>query len=508
MRAPAARFAAPRARGCDRAYTSKLASFSSAPTSTRVKLGLHQSARLEQRLVQSPQMIQAMQILQLPAVDLEERIEQELTENPFLEPSEPGAPDEDGSAEGAAERGRLESMLDELERHERDWNGRGRARTAYDDEADKKLEALQNTPAAPRTLAEALIDELSLLDLDERGHELAEYLIYSLDHRGYLAQPLAEIAAECGVEGATEAELAAVLATLRESLHPALGARDLREALLLQLDAHGIEDSLVRAIVDHHLDDVTTNRLPRIAKATGRGMEDVKQALETVRTLEPNPGAGFGDGVAAAILPDVIVEEIDGRYEVRLTRSRMPELRVNHPLYRQLLAQAKKGDGAQEWVKKRIEAARWFIDAIHQRQNTLLKIANKIFEHQRDFLDRGIKALHPLRMQQIADEVGVHISTVSRAVSGKYAQTPRGTHPLKFFFTGGTQKESGEVESQAAIKQRIAELVAQENQAEPLSDDQLAALLEAREKIKIARRTVTKYRKALSIPSSSQRRVF
>jgi len=352
-----------------------------------------------------------------------------------------------------------------------------------------------------------MIEQLAFLDLDERQREIAEYLVWSLDSRGWLETPLEEIAASGSVQRATIEELERILAQLREAIHPAIGARDLRECLLLQLEASPLDSPLVRTLVEDHLEDITTNRLPRIAKATGRTIEEIKHGLETIRALDPYPGAEYGSELATVIAPDVVVENVDGQYEVRLVRGRVPELTLN-PAYKKMLREARKGDGVQEWVKKRIESARWFIDAIQQRQSTLERIAVKIFERQDKFLDDGIKALVPLRMQEVADEVGVHISTVSRAVSGKYAQTPRGTYPLKFFFTGGTRKETGGVASQAAIKQRIKELVAAEDHKQPLSDDQIAALLEERDQIKIARRTVTKYRKALSIPSSGQRRQF
>jgi RNA polymerase sigma-54 factor len=260
-------------------------------------------------------------------------------------------------------------------------------------------------------------------------------------------------------------------------------------------------------MIENHLEDITTNRLPRIAKATGHSISDVKTALETIRALDPFPGVGHDAEPATAILPDVVVEELDGRWEVRGVRSRTPRLAIN-PIYKQMLREARRGDGVAEWVKKRLESARWFMDAVLQRQSTLERIATSIFVRQREFLEKGVRGLKPLRMQEVADEVGVHISTVSRAVSGKYAQTPRGTFALKFFFTGGTPKATGGVTSQTAIKQRIAELVSQEDGTNPLSDDQLADMLEQRDKVRIARRTVTKYRKALSIPSSSQRRVF
>ena len=459
---------------------------------------------MEQRLVQSPQMIQAMQILQLSRLDLLDRIEQELIENPFLEVQE--GEDSGDSADEPGEMDGVENMLEVLERYERDF-GDGSRRASYDEDGDRKLEAMRNTPDAPKTLAEALIEQLAMLELDERGRNLAEYLVWSLDHRGWLDTPLEEIAENCGEPDVTVHELEEILEALRRTIHPALGARDLRECLLLQLEPHGLDEPLVHTLIEDHLEDITTNRLPRIAKATGRTIEEIKHGLEAIRALDPYPGWEYGGTEATAIVPDVVVREEDGDYEIRLVRQRVPELTLN-PSYKKLLQEAVEGDGVQEWVKKRIESARWFIDAIHQRQSTLERISRRIFEHQRQFLSKGVKALVPLRMQEVADEVGVHISTVSRAVSGKYAETPRGIFPLKYFFTGGTKKETGGVASQAAIKQRIRELVDAEDQKNPLSDDQIAALLEERDSIKIARRTVTKYRKALSIPSSGQRRQF
>jgi RNA polymerase sigma-54 factor len=481
-------------------------------------------------------MIQAMQVLQLPALDLVERIQQELDENPFLELAEPEPGEGDASGDQAqddgptdAESAGVESMLEELERYERDFSDGSAPRVASED-VDKKLEAMQNTPDDTQTLAEALSEELAFIELNDRRRALAEYLLYSLDEHGYLKEPLEEIARACneeaptgtdelatidadsfanalGEEPVTVEELEDVLSELRAVAHPALGARDLRECLLLQIDAHGIEDSLLRVIVTHHLEDLEQNRLPRIAKAVDLEIEDVKNAIEMLRGLDPHPGAGYGQSRAAVITPEVIVEEVDGDYEVRLDRQRVPEITLS-PAYRELLRKAEKGDGVRDWVKKRLESARWFIDAVRQRQSTLERISSVIFTRQRDFLDKGVRALHPLRMQEVADEVGVHISTVSRAVSGKYAQTPRGIHPLKYFFLGGTTKNTGEVASRASIQQRIADLVAQEDPDHPLSDDQIAAQLEERDNVKLARRTVTKYRKALGLGASSQRRKF
>lgn len=479
-----------------------------------MRLGLNQSARLDQRLLQSPQMIQAMQILQLPALELEARIQQELEENPFLELVD-GAPPEEGDERPIDG----ETALEALERAEREAPQRERA---SEDEGDRKLEAMANTPDLEKSLAEALLEELAMLDWSARERDIAEYLVWSLDPHGWLPTERAQLLQElvqpedpheepvlpADAPPPTLEELDAILAKIRSVTHPAIGARDLRDCLQLQLAAGGWSpESLPWNVVEHHLEDVEHNRLPRIAKERGASIEDVKEAIETVRTLEPNPGAGFGHVRADAILPEIVVEEVDGEWIVRLDRKRTTRVQLS-PAHKELLREAKQGPEAREWVKKRLENARWFLDALQQRESTLERIAKAVFARQRTFLEKGVSGLRPLRMQEIADEVGVHISTVSRAVAGKHAQTPRGILPLKYFFTSGTVTEDGDVQSQASIKQRIAELVQAEDRAKPLSDEDLAEALEKQDGVKIARRTVTKYRKALNIPSSTERRAF
>jgi RNA polymerase sigma-54 factor len=403
-----------------------------------------------------------------------------------------------GAAEDPLDRG-----VDDDERWEREWS----PRSSGGDDGDKKLEALQNTPARAQSLGEALLGEIALLELSERQRAIAEFLVYSLDDHGFLHDPLDALAAESGIAGATAEEFAVVLAQVREITHPALGARDLAESLALQLAAHGIDDPLVRELVDKHLEDITENRLPKIARATERSLEDIKDAIDAIRMLDPHPAADFGSETAAPITPEVVVERVDGRYEVRLLRERSRELRLSG-LYKQYLKGTTRGDATQQWIKKRVEAARWFLEALHQRQSTLLRIAQAIFARQETFLEKGLRHLRPLRMQEVADEVRVHISTVSRAVSGKYAQTPRGIFPLKFFFSSGTTSSAGQAESQIGIKDRLRELVDREPREHPLSDEELAEELERQAGIKIARRTVTKYRKALGILPSGQRRGY
>ncbi|MFT7669076.1 MAG: RNA polymerase sigma-54 factor, partial [Planctomycetota bacterium] len=432
---------------------------------------------MEQRLIQSPQMIQAMKILQLGTLELRDRIDQELVENPMLEESsqseelaeqeqannseELGNNDlsRDEPAEGS-NRDEVGNMLDELESLQRDFGDGRRSAGGDGEDGDRKLLALANAPSVPKSMAEALSEELAFIELSQRKRAIAEFLIFSLDERGYLSEELEELAAQCPIaleDGESEnlvtvSELQWVLDRLRSLIHPALGAHNLRESLLLQIDTLEGEQNILRAIVSEHLKDVQENRLPRIAKATGQSIETIQAILETLRRLDPSPAKEYGESVATVIVPDVLVEMDEDNYVVRLDRARVPRLQLS-PTYRKLLEESKKGDGTRDWLKKRLESARWFIDAVTQRQSTLERIAIVIFDRQRPFLDRGKAALQPLRMQEVADEVHVHISTVSRAVNGKYAQTPRGIFPLKFFFSGGTMKDTGEVASQVSIQQ-------------------------------------------------------
>lgn len=501
-----------------------------------MKLGLGQHARMEQRLVQSPQMIQAMQILQLSGMELEERIDAELLENPFLEREEgglgledgaPGEPDAgqatatesepqdlrretDGNEVGAVELRERDQAREELERYEREYEDReydGLGPRSDPDAGERKLEAMANAPARGRSLAEALLAELALETLDERTAAQLEFLAWSLDSRGYLEDSAADSAAACPVPDTTPEELEAALSLLRSASHPAIGARDLAQCLSLQLEGHDPITDLARRMVAGHLDDLMHNRLPKIAKALGEGLDDVAAAFERIRHLDPSPGAEYGDELAPPIVPEVLVEEVDGVWEVRLGRSRGPGLRLS-PQTEEVLGAMERGGEDRNWARKRLESARWLIEALEQRQSTILRIARAVFAHQRPFLEKGPRAQRPLRMQEIADETHVHISTVSRAVAGKYAQTPRGIFPLKAFFTSGTTDSAGAEASQVSVQVKLAELVQSEDPENPFSDDQLAEELERRHGIKIARRTVTKYRKALGIQASSQRRSF
>ena len=381
-------------------------------------------------------MIQAMQILQLPLLDLSERIEQELMENPFLEVAEPEASGaaEEGERTGAEADSGAESMLEMFERIERDHGDGSRARVASPEEGDRKYEAMLNAPEGAMTFAEAVLEQLGPLELSERERTVLEYVIWSLDERGYLTETPATLAAELtlevqrtlGVDSeegtaaavidddepeavapddpapeaaedqvVTEDEVRDALERLRETVHPGLGALDLSECLLLQLPGAGLWNPFMRKLVQSHLGDVHANRLPQIAKSTGRDIEDVKAAIELLKRLDPSPGAGFGEVTAEVIHPEVMVELDDEDVIVRLDRERTPSLRLN-PMYqtaefRRMLKEGSKDE--REWAKKRLENASWFIDAILQRESTLKRISVALFNRQKSFLERGKEAL-------------------------------------------------------------------------------------------------------------------
>jgi RNA polymerase sigma-54 factor len=468
-----------------------------------MRLGLSQHLRVEQRLIQSPQMIQAMKILQCPMQELQDQIEHELEENVFLEVVEgdPSTPDDNDSYEDDLEA-HISKELDQLEERS-DYESSTRSRPNQED-ADKRYEMLLNTAEESPSLAQHLLEQVGVMDIRPELMAVIEHIAFSLDHNGRLGEDAEQIATNMLVpiplvESAIE--------MIRELDPAGVGARNVQESLSLQLDRLRYVPQLARTLVTDHLNDLALNKLPKISKDTGATIADIKECWEFLRGhLNPHPGAAFNDTSGGAVTPDVTVEDIDGRFEVRSQRGDIPELRISRT-YRRMLKEAKHDPKIAEFLKRKIDAAKWFIESIHQRQNTITRIATEIVRRQNDFLRDGVKSLHPMRMQDVADTVGVHISTVSRAVSGKYIQTPQGILELKRFFSGGTVTDSGEFVSQQAVKLLLKSIVEEEDKAKPHSDDQLVELL-TKEGVRIARRTVTKYRKALNIESSSRRRQY
>ncbi len=469
-----------------------------------MRLELALSQKLEQRLLLAPQIIQSIEILQLPLLELDRLIRDELEENPVLEVKEV-PPEEDGkSGEKDEEAGGAYEILAEMEREGGLGSGGGRGRPASQ-ERDKKMEAMLNTAARPATLQESLFQQFNLLDISDRERDIGEKIIFNLDKNGYLRYALAEIL-DFEKDGASRLEAEQVLSRVQGLEPKGVGGRDLVEVLLLQLDPDDPALPAKEKLIRNHLVDLQKNRLPRVARSMGVSIEGLKRLVVEVSLLHPRPGVLHSEESPMRILPDVIVERIDGEYIVRLENHTVPSLRISG-LYRKFL-QDKSGDReARDYIKKKIESARWIIEAITQRQNTLYRVACAIIEIQRPFLDHGITRMSPLKMQTIADSLEIHVSTVSRAVSGKYVQTHRGIFPLKYFFTGGTARASGKDLSRATVKMRVQEIIGNEDRFHPLSDEEVGKALQ-REGLNVARRTVTKYRKMLNIPSSRGRKEF
>ncbi|MSR40270.1 MAG: RNA polymerase sigma-54 factor [Planctomycetes bacterium] len=481
-----------------------------------IRLGLSQSLRTEQRLVQSPQMIQAMQILQTPLMELKDQVEQELQENVFLERKE----DQDNGepqviAPPEPEMMQLEDRLqrqfaeaiDQLESRT-EFSQRNRTSSSLGgEEGDKKLEALNNTPGNGISLPEHLMAQARMLELDPDLLRVVEHVVFSLDADARLAETPEQIAQSLIVS--IPLAQAAILVVRR--LEPiGIAARDLRDRLLMQIDhlaTAGYVRPLTRVLVDLHLDDLARNKLPKIAKETGASLDEIKESWDFLRTrCNPHPANDYSVTNNAGVVPDVVIEEIEGHFEVKSQRGSVPELAIS-PNYRELLKEAKNDPNIYEYLRRKVESAKWFIEAVHQRQNTIERIAGAVVRRQDAFLRHGIQHLKPLKMQDVADEVRVHISTISRAISGKFIQTPQGIFDMKRFFSGGTQNDSGEMVSQRAVKDTLKNICEQEDKSSPLSDDDLVTEL-AKKGIHIARRTVTKYRKALQIDSSSRRKQF
>jgi len=477
-----------------------------------MRLDVSLQQRLSQQLRLAPQIIQSIEILQLPAMDLRELIENELQENEILEVEEAAREplpveerpnvDEEGT-DDEAERvfDRLDALI------EADRTGPGRlSRAAGEEATDRKWEAMQNTAAPSETLGDHLHEQLEVLDLDPEVRAAAEAIVGNLAGSGILSCTLEEVV--LAMDDPVPLEKAEQALLVVQGLEPAgVGARDLVECLLLQIEDDEPEAELKRRLLRDHLEDLKRNKIPRIAKALGMTVEGVYRLKDGLRHLSPNPGAAWSSGPTAYIRPDVVVEWEGDEYRVRLVNDQVPRLGIS-PRYRQMLLDAKGDPKLKEYVKRKVDAAKWLIEAIAQRESTLERVATEIVRRQRDYLDFGVSHLRPLKMQEVADALGIHVSTVSRAISDKHVQTHRGIVPLKFFFTGGTENDDGGVESRVSIKERVKQIIAAEDVASPLSDDEVAAHLSQESGLVIARRTVTKYRKALKIPSSRQRRVW
>ena len=480
---------------------------------------------MEQRMKLAPHMIQSMEILQLPILALQERIEQELNTNPVLEieePSnpEPAAPAEERPEDNTDEKdmvvgtdtsktedfGRLESLDDDFKEYiDQAESFRPRIQS---DEPDKKLEALKNTAAPPQSLHDHLTEQWGLVDADEGVKKAGSTIIDYIDERGYLSVRLEQLHNKDKADFTLD-DLKEALELVQKLEPVGVGARDLKECLLIQMAQSSEDMSFESRLIAEHIDDLLKNRLPDIAKKMNCSIEAINRAIARISKLDTSPGLQVSQDRNHPVTPDVIVESTDNseEYSVRLADSNLPNLRISD-YYAKLAKDTKIGEKAKDFLQKNIRSAQWIMDAIQQRKNTLLKVAKSVVKHQKDFFEKGQLYLRPLPMSKVANDVGVHLATVSRAVSGKYVQCPRGVLPLRKFFSGGTEDVNGEGHSWEAIRAKLQQIIDAEDKARPLNDDQIREKLAQAGIKNLARRTVAKYRKLLNIPAARFRKKY
>jgi len=494
-----------------------------------MQLNFSQQMKMSQQMKLAPRMIQSMEILQLPLMALNERIEQELAENVVLENASSDEESADGELEldappdepAGKDLDQRELIVDSDHNNEADferllemsaeWPEDNIAESSrpsanrIEEEGERKHDAVSNMEARPQSLHEYLLEQFGFFNCPPHIREFGEYLIQNLDGNGRLQSSLAEIVQVYDKPIQLE-EAQQALALIQKLDPPGVGARDVKECLLLQITPETPYRDVLVTLITSHLEDVEQNRLPVIQRKTGYSLEMIKDAIEEMRHLNPWPGQGFEDRPAQNVTPDLILEQNEnGQYVVRLVEENTPRLRISKYYIDQL--RSNPDPQTREYIKKKIDAAKWLIESIEQRHNTLKRVAQAIVDHQTDYLDRGPKYIVPLKMQQIADVVGVHVTTVSRAVDDKWIQTPREICSLKSFFGGGTKTAEGEEVAWDIIRLVMKDIIDNEDKSHPLSDDDLVKEL-AKKGYNLARRTVTKYRKAMDIPSSRQRRQY
>jgi RNA polymerase sigma-54 factor len=462
--------------------------------------GIEQSLGFALQQTLSPQMQQSLQVLQAPVLELRNLVEQELQVNPVLEEEIP-----EREAESSSED-EWDEELREINRLDEEWRDYMSQSGAYDGrsaEAQERREFLFNSIRAPKSLQQHLLDQLALSELGGDDMEVAEGIVGNLNEAGLLEVTVPELA------NLTNTRPEQVERVLREvqALDPVgVAARDLRECLLIQLQRLGKEGSLEARIVAAHLDDLLKRRFPEIARRLCVSVHEVQQAADFLSTLEPRPARQFSSGIDQVIQPDVIVEPDGDDFLVSLNNEHVPMLRISN-YYKDLLAEPDSRGQVRDYIREKIKGGRFFIKCIQQRQQTILNIAREVVRRQADFLREGPTALRPMTMNQVAQAVGVHETTVSRATHGKYMLTPQGVFEMKYFFTPGYQTETGADISNESVRKAIAEVVEKEDKHRPLSDQAILEVLKDRG-IPIARRTVAKYREQLGILPSHLRKTF
>jgi RNA polymerase sigma-54 factor len=476
---------------------------------------MRQQMKLSQQLVMTPQLQQAIKLLQLSRIELQDLVRQELEENPVLDESpeleevkepdtlevtekeEPPKTDAEDFAEVKAGQETLQEM---------DWAtyldgyNYSSGEQYYDDEDDRP--SYENLLTKKATLADHLMWQLNLAHMTEKEQAIGAEIIGNIDEEGYFRATLADVAGFCGVD---EQFVESVLLKIQEFDPIGVAARDLQECLLLQVKQLGMAGSVVDSLLRDYLKDLEARRYKQIAKALGIDIPEVLAAAKIIAGLDPKPGRQFGQEDVHYISADIFVYKVGEEFVVLLNDEGMPNIRIN-PLY---IAEGRNGapndQKAEEYINDKMRSALWLIKSIHQRQRTIYKVAKSIVKFQRPFLERGIAHLRPLVLRDIAEDIGMHESTISRVTTNKYMQTPQGLLELKYFFNSGISRIEGDSIASESVKDKIKEIVVAEDSRKPLSDQRIAEILSTHN-ITIARRTVTKYREMLKIGSSSERK--
>ncbi len=491
------------------------------------------SQRLTQSLILAPQLQQSLALLQAPTLELKALVEQELQQNPVLEEvpvqdveaqekdstegksrdaADPTEPPADLNFDPASEKATSEPVDDfqaeferlvQLDQEWRDYFGQANLPTRSTPEDEEKRQFMFDSLVAGTSLQEFLLEQVRQSSLPQEQWPIAEMLIGNIDDYGYLKATLEELSAATGVPVET---IEAVLKVIQTFDPPGVAARDLRECLLLQLERAGQRNTLEYRIVSDFMEALGKRRIPEIARGTGTEVDEVQDALENIAKLEPRPGRAYLPDNDQYVLPEVFVTKQNGEYVVTTNNDHIPHLRISNT-YKDLMAHSENSAEVRNYIREKIRAGKFLIKSLHQRQQTILNIAREIVARQREFLDKGVAFLKPMTMVQVAQAVGVHETTVSRAVSGKYIQTPQGVFEMKYFFTAGIPTASGDGLSNTSVKDMIAEIFRNEDPSKPLSDQEVVAMLKEKG-IVIARRTVAKYRTELNILPSNLRKVY
>jgi len=489
---------------------------------------------MSQQMVLSPQLQQSLALLQAPVLELKAMVEQELQMNPLLEEAsvtettqeekdsrsddaaaqlDPQEPPADTQYDPATEKpdsepvDQFDADLQKLLQLDQEWRDHFSAANTVNrstPEDEERRQFMFDSLTADASLQSELLDQVRTSDLDERLRQIAELLVGNIDDHGYLQSGLSELSFSTGI---TLEELETALKVVQSFQPPGVGARDLRECLMLQLERAGREKSREYEIVRDHMESLGKRRYPEIARQLGVSVTEAQQLAANIGQLDPRPGRVYAPDSNQYVLPEVtVLKTADGGYVVNTENDHVPHLRISNT-YKDLLSQADTTAEVREYIRDKIKAGKFLIKSIHQRQSTILNIANEIVKRQKAFFDEGVTHLRPMTMAQVAEVVGVHETTVSRAVSGKYMATPQGIFEMKYFFTSAIATEGGGTMSNTSVKTILAELIAAEDKGSPLSDEDLVAQLKEKS-IMIARRTIAKYRAELNVLPSHLRKAY